>query len=94
VQKDGGGRASRRHHAACLDYPKTRPSIAQALGFGAPLEDRSEEDPSVLDALQEGEEAGVGVGEDEEEAKRRRQRETKGQCVKRGDVTCGEVASM
>jgi hypothetical protein len=51
-------------------HPKTRPSIAQALGFGAPLEDRSE-DPSVLDVLQEGEEeagVGVGVGEDEEGA--------------------------
>ena len=49
-------------------HPKTRPSIAQALGFGAPLEDQSD-DPSVLDVLQEGEEdARVGVGEDEEGA--------------------------
>ena len=63
------------------------------LGFGTPLEDRSE-DASVLNVLQEGEEAGVGVGEDEEETKTRRQRETKGRCVKRGDVTCGKVANM
>ena len=47
-----------------------------------------------MNVLQEGEEASVGVGEDEEEAKRRRQRETKGRCVKRGDVTCGKVVSM
>jgi hypothetical protein len=51
-----------RHH-----HPKTRPSIAEALGFGAPLD--QSDDPSVLGALEEEEgEEGEGVGEDEEGA--------------------------
>ena len=45
--------------------PKTRPSIAQALGFGGPLDDQSG-DLSVLDALDEEEDA--GAREDEEGA--------------------------
>lgn len=44
---------------------KTRPSIAQALGFGGPLDDQSG-DLSVLDALDEEEDA--GAPEDEEGA--------------------------
>ncbi|KAF8482969.1 hypothetical protein DFH94DRAFT_730965 [Russula ochroleuca] len=46
--------------------PKTRPSIAEALGFGAPLD--QSDDQSVLHALEEGEEReeDAGVGEDEE----------------------------
>lgn len=50
-------------------YPKTRPSIAEALGFGAPID--QSDDPSVLGPLEEGEEGreeDAGVGEDEEGA--------------------------
>ena len=47
--------------------PKTRPSIAEALGFGAPPD--QSDDQSVLHALEEGEEReeeDAGIGEDEE----------------------------
>jgi len=43
--------------------PKTRPSIAQALGFGAPLELDRSDDRSMSGALDEGGE-GEGGGED------------------------------
>jgi len=41
--------------------PKTRPSIAEALGFGAPQPPDRSDDQGILDALEEGEE------EDEED---------------------------
>ena len=60
-----GDRESQTRH-----NPKTRPSIAEALGFGAgPPPDRSD-DPGMLDALEEGKEEEEGVGAEADETVR------------------------
>ena len=50
--------------------PKTRPSIAEALGFGAPPPPDRSDDQGVLDVLEEGEEEEEEVGAEADETVR------------------------